>query len=362
VSNASRVAVVATVLNERESLDAWLDGLATQIQRPDEIVIVDGGSHDGTWERLQVWAERMPLVLLRAEGATISCGRNLAIARTTCDIIAVTDAGTRAGSDWLAELCKPFASDAVDVVAGFFVPRLTSRWERALAATTLPDVTEVDPKTFLPSSRSVAFRRTWFEAGVCYPEWLDYCEDVVWDLSLRRAGARVVFAPAAAVEFRVRPTLLAFARQYFFYARGDGKAGLFARRHAIRYTAYGVLLVGVLRGRPVELSVLAAAGLAYIAPAARRLRWRDRVARRHVVEMLLLVPLVAALRAAGDAAKMAGYPCGLWWRWRRFGGLGWQTSWRRVSPSGRLWCSGRLSTRSRQPTSRPAGGSRSDLR
>ena len=36
-----------------------------------------------------------------------------------------------------------------------------------------------------------------------------------------------------------------FSRQYYFYARGDGKANLWFKRHLIRYLTYFVLTPGI---------------------------------------------------------------------------------------------------------------------
>ena len=98
--------------------------------------------------------------------------------------------------------------------------------------------TKSTPETFLPSSRSVAFRKAaWITAGG-YPEWIDYCEDLIFDLRLREIAAPMIFEPGALVYFRPRPSLNAFYRQYYRYARGDGKADLWRKRHAIRYATY----------------------------------------------------------------------------------------------------------------------------
>ena len=49
----SAVSVIATVLNEAEDIDGLVSSLLQQTLQPAEIVVVDGGSTDGTWERLQ---------------------------------------------------------------------------------------------------------------------------------------------------------------------------------------------------------------------------------------------------------------------------------------------------------------------
>ena len=116
-----------------------------------------------------------------------------------------------------------------------------------MGATVLPDRSDIDPATFLPSSRSVAFRKSvWSEVGG-YPEWLDYCEDLIYDLAIRERFGPFTFAPDALVHFRPRTTMRAFFTQYYRYARGDGKANLWPKRHAIRYLTYLVALPGCSR-------------------------------------------------------------------------------------------------------------------
>jgi len=312
---ADRVALVATVLNEGATIDALLASVAAQTRRPDEIRLVDGGSTDDTVARARAWVARdLPLAVDVRPGAGIAAGRNAAIAATRAPLVAVTDAGVRLAPDWLAHLTRPFADPTVDVVAGFFRAAPRTPFEYALGATTLPVEEDVEPARFLPSSRSVAFRRAaWARVGG-YPEWLDYSEDLVFDLALRRAGCRCVFAPRALAYFRPRPTLRAFFRQYYLYARGDGKADLWRKRHAVRYGTYvGLpLLLALLRRQPaLALPALALAG-AYLRRPYQRL-WRLTAGQPAAVRLAAL-PWPPLIRLTGDVAKMLGYPAGVAWR------------------------------------------------
>lgn len=315
------VTLIVTVKNEEASIAGLLDSILTQTRLPDEIIVVDGGSTDRTLDLLESRRNGLPLSVVSQPAATISQGRNAALARASGEFVAVTDAGVRLDPAWLEELVSPFECDegeTVDVVGGFFRADPQSFFELVLGATTLPDEDEIDPARFLPSSRSLAFRRSWYEAGIQYPEWLDYCEDLIFDLRLRRAGARFRFQPVAFVWFRPRRTLGAYFRQYFRYARGDGKSGLFLRRHLIRYLTYLGLLPAVLLVRDRRLLLLVAAGsAAYMRrPWMRLWRGRESLGRGRLAGALALAPV---LRLAGDLAKMAGYPAGLAWRHRRYG-------------------------------------------
>jgi glycosyltransferase involved in cell wall biosynthesis len=330
VVEAPQVAVVATVRDEAATIDDLLQSLLGGRRLPDEIAIVDAGSTDGTWEVLQRWAGRVPALQVQSvPGCGRSEGRNRAIAATTAPWIAVTDGGVRLDPGWLEALLAPLAGpdrQYPDTVSGFFRMAPVTLFELALGATTLPVAREIRPARFLPSSRSVLFSRAAWAAAGGYPVWLDYGEDVVFDLAVRRAGARAVWAPRALAYFRPRSSLGQFYRQYYRYARGDGKALLWPRRHAIRYASYTglLLLVTVIARSGRRPPGLLAAGLlglgaaAYLrAPFERLARPDDRSQRVHGADFLTALALLPVLRLTGDLAKMAGYPAGRLWRLRR---------------------------------------------
>lgn len=329
------VSLIFTVKNEADALPRLLDSIAAQTRAPDEIVVVDGGSTDATLDVLYARAQTLPLQIISSPGANISQGRNIAIRAARGDIICATDAGVRLEPEWVAELVKPFdrrpttddgssavssqRSAVVDVVSGFFVPDPHGVFEIALAATTLPVLRDIVPERFLPSSRSVAFRKRAWEQVSGYPEWLDFCEDLIFDLALRRAGFRFAFAPRALAHFRPRANLRAFFKQYYQYARGDGKANLWFLRHVIRYVTYLVAaplclaLVG-LGIRDWRLSVLGFGFFGMFFTAYKRLlpMLRDLSASEKL-RALIWVPII---RVTGDVAKMIGYPVGIVWRMR----------------------------------------------
>jgi glycosyltransferase involved in cell wall biosynthesis len=302
------------VLDEADSIDDLLESIAVQTVLPDEVLIVDGGSRDDTWQRLQGWQSRLPvpLHLVQAPGVSIARGRNLAIQAAAHELIAVTDAGVRLEPTWLEHLLATCAAD-IDVVSGFFQPNPCTVFERAMGATVLPALADVDPESFLPSSRSVLFRREMWKTVTGYPEWLDYGEDLVFDLALKRAGARFAFAPGARVWFKPRGSFAAFFRQYYYYARGDGKADLWRRRHAIRWASYMLLGVLLWRRGPGLLLVLAGAAGYTRRPYARLLPLLRGLSTGQIAYALALVPVI---RLVGDVAKMLGYPVGVWWRIR----------------------------------------------
>ena len=315
-----KVSVICTVLNEGQTVQNLLDSLVRQRRAADEIIFVDGGSTDETVTTLESYAAKhhLPLKVIVAPGANISRGRNIAIEAAAGPIIASTDAGVRLAENWLAELLKPFEAESPpQVVAGFFVPDPQTVFELAMGATVLPLVSDISLATFLPSSRSVAFMKASWEAAGRYPEWLDYCEDLIFDLRLRAVAGPFAFTPQAIVYFRPRGSLHAFFKQYYQYARGDGKADLFRKRHAIRYLTYLValpllLMLGVIVSPWWWLfgAILGSLGLFYTPYRRLILSW-EQLSRNEKLQASLWVPII---RITGDIAKMIGYPVG--WKWR----------------------------------------------
>lgn len=348
-----RVSLIITVKNEAAAVPRLFDSILAQTRAPDEIVVVDGGSTDETVARLRDYTSRLPLRIIPAPGLNISQGRNAAVRASGGELICSTDAGVRLDPRWVEELIKPFELNAktesaartkdeadsspgpvphqpqsapdllqpltADVVSGFFLPDPHSIFETALAATTLPALAEIRPEKFLPSSRSIAFRRSAWEQVNGYPEWLDFCEDLIFDFALRARNFHFAFAPNALVHFRPRPSLRAFFKQYYQYARGDGKANLWMGRHLIRYGTYlvGLPMILAMLASPYWVLGFALLLLGFVAmlfTPYRRLFPRLRgLATSSQASALALVPIV---RVTGDVAKMLGYPVGVLWRVR----------------------------------------------
>jgi glycosyltransferase involved in cell wall biosynthesis len=316
------ISLIATVLNEGDNIHHLLRSLVAQTRSPDEIVIVDGGSTDHTVALIESYRDQLPLRVLVEPGCNISRGRNVAIAAAQGDIIAVTDAGVVLAADWLEHLVPPLLSDPeCQVVSGFFQAAPQNAFEAAMGATVLPLLDDINPATFLPSSRSVAFRKSAWAGVGGYPEWLDYSEDLIFDLRLKARAGSFAFAPRALAHFRPRRSLRAFFKQYYRYARGDGKADLWRKRHAIRYLTYLVgapliLLLGWQVHGLLWLLFLPGAWVYLRRPYQRLPAMLRRVPGRLTPwDQVYAFVLPPVIRVVGDVAKMLGYPAG--WRWRQ---------------------------------------------
>jgi len=296
------VAIIVTVRNEAASVDALLDSLLSGSRIPDEIVVADGGSTDATFERLRVRAAQDPRIRAILAPGNRALGRNAAVRAAKASVIACTDAGVEVERDWLARITHPFESDpGIDVVAGFYRPVGRTWFERAAGVVSAPRLEDLDLSLFLPSTRSIAFRRSAWERVRGFDETLAHNEDTPFALSLKRAGARFTFEPLAIVRWHPRSDLRSFYRQHRRFGFGDGESrvqGWFYATLAAKY-ALGALLF--LLGFTFEIAwwVLAAGVTAFVLSQTRR-----GIGQVGILEAVIVVP---ALKLVYDAAYLSGY-------------------------------------------------------
>lgn len=262
----SKITVISTVLNEEKSIAELLEALSTQTFPFEEIIVVDAGSKDQTVAIMEKYAQSLPLKVLVHPGATRAEGRNSAIKEAKGDIIASIDGGCIPHPDWLENLVMPLIEDpTVDVVGGFYEPIVSTPLQEALAVLTVPSLESISPMDFLPSSRSIAFRKGVWEKIGGYPEWMKSAEDTVFDLLMKKAGARFLFRPEAIVKWHIRDSLKGIFKQFFEYSYWDARAGVFfPHYHKVWLYLSGVFLFVVSFFYPPLFFLLAFGFLLYI--------------------------------------------------------------------------------------------------
>ena len=120
VQAAADLTLVVPVRDEEHTVDRLAAQIAAQHLEPAAVIFVDGGSTDGTVDRLRGWCGRHPSwrVIETADG-TPGRGRNVGIDAATTEWIALTDAGIDIDPSWLARLMRVADSHpGADVVWG----------------------------------------------------------------------------------------------------------------------------------------------------------------------------------------------------------------------------------------------------
>jgi len=243
-----KASVICTVKNEEGTILDWLKSLEKQSKIPDEVIIVDGGSTDRTVDLIKEFMRNsgLNIRLIVSPGANIAQGRNIAVKNSIYDIIASTDAGCKLHPRWFENIIKPFEEDpSVDVVSGVYLPWYENEFQEVAGYIIFPEVDKLDPKKFLPSSRSVAFKKEAWRLIGGYPECLYTAEDTLFDLKLRKMGMKFALARNAIVYWRIRRNLKGIFKQYFNYAKGDGIALIRLKKFILLYSLL-MFLIGLI--------------------------------------------------------------------------------------------------------------------
>jgi glycosyltransferase involved in cell wall biosynthesis len=261
--------MVTTVLNAHEGLHALLDSLIEQTRMPDEVIVVDGGSTDGTLAVVHHAMRRDKRIrLIEHPGANIAQGRNVGIAAATGEIILSSDTGCRLDPQWAAHLIRPFGQHPdMELVAGFYKIDPQNLTEAVVGTATMRGALDpVNPDTFNPSCRSVAFTKALWERAGGFPEFVGV-DDTLFNIKLRQMDVKRCFVPEAVVHWQPRSTLASIYRQFRHYASWRGHTQLDAqgiRYHLRNLIACLVLLVVAVCFPPAWLPLLAAAAYFYV--------------------------------------------------------------------------------------------------
>jgi glycosyltransferase involved in cell wall biosynthesis len=256
------ISFVTTVYNEENTISSLLESLFNQTCLPDEVIIVDGDSHDTTVKRIRNFLstlpknKSLPKVHLISKPCNRSEGRNLGIKMAKGEIIVLTDAGCVLDKHWVEKIVKPFANNSVDAVAGYYAGRTQSIFQQCQIPYFLVMPDQLNPKHFLPATRSMAIKKqVWEELGG-FPEEYSHNEDYVFAKKLKKMGKKIVFAGDAIVYWIPKKTLKDCFLMFFRHAYGDAEARILRPKVVFIFFRYFIVLLLMLSSVIFRLSLI----------------------------------------------------------------------------------------------------------
>jgi succinoglycan biosynthesis protein ExoA len=223
------------LFNEADSIDSCLQTLADQdYEGPLEILVAEGGSTDGTQDRLRMWQAKLPeLKVIDNPRRLQSHGLNLLAEHASGEILVRADGHTTYRPDYVRRSVETLQRTGAMVVGGLMRPIGITRFTRAVAvAMTSPwaigtaKFRHATNETEADAVYLGAMKRSDFLAGGgirTFPTGV--AEDADFFFRLAKNGARVVLDPLIVSSYQPRGDLVGLFRQFRRY--GQGKAEMF---------------------------------------------------------------------------------------------------------------------------------------
>ncbi len=193
-----RVTACVVVKDRLEMMRDCLDALAVQEGVDHDLVVIDNGSTDGTYEMLtgRTATFPVPLKVARVPGP-VGAARQAAVDHAAAPIVAFTDSDCIPAPDWLSRLAAPFGDEALDVVQGRTDPVVepTGRW---------PKTIRIDGWTDRYETCNIAYRTSALRAAGGFDRAAEFGgEDTTAGWRVRRLGRRHAYASGALVHHAV---------------------------------------------------------------------------------------------------------------------------------------------------------------
>jgi glycosyltransferase involved in cell wall biosynthesis len=226
-SDHPHISVVVPVYNGEKTIVQTVECLLRQSLKPDEIIVVDDGSTDGTREALRRFGRRITVLTQPNSGP--ASARNRGVRAAKCAFIAFTDSDCLPGEDWLFNLSRGFDGDRVAGVGGAVrsaIRGLTSEYVDAIRLLD-PQPGEDGAIPYLITANACFRRNALFEAGLFNERFRkpggeepDLC------FRIKRLGYEFRFVEQALVHHHHRQTIKSFLTTIANYGEGLYLLGL----------------------------------------------------------------------------------------------------------------------------------------
>ena len=253
------VSIVVPILNEAQDIASLL-GTILALDPPQsgfEVLVVDGGSNDGTQKIVEALAAKWCNLCLYDNAKRLSsAGRNVGSRYSRGQYIVYIDGHCQIPrSDYLLRLVDIFRSTGADCLCrpqsltdmadGGWACAIAKARHSAFGHYPGSDIYDNAPGWTNPRSAGAAYRKQCYEAVGGFDESFDACEDVEFNHRVAASGFSAYRHPDLAVRYRVRSTLPRLFVQMRRYGRGR-------TRLAIKHpSATFWLLPGILISIPV---------------------------------------------------------------------------------------------------------------
>lgn len=215
-----KVSIIITTYNDARTIDACLDSLKKLSYKNKEVIFVDGGSNDGTQEKII----NAKFVLLKDEHKGVAAARNIGIKASTGDIIIFSDGDCVFPKDWIEKLIRPLEDPLVGASGGpDLAPKKVSIHTKCVNYLMTSFLTsgglrggDITLCKLSPSGCNLAIKKSILQEVDMFDEnFAGRGEEKELETRIRRQGFKIKFAKDAFVYHYRRTNTSAFLKQTY---------------------------------------------------------------------------------------------------------------------------------------------------
>jgi glycosyltransferase involved in cell wall biosynthesis len=113
-----KVSLIIPVFNEEKYIGPCLDSLEKQIEKPDEIIIVDDNCTDNTINIVKKYKKSLPIKIVKEKKKGVVFARNKGFSKAKGDILVRCDADSILPKNWIKKIKENFSKNKIDGLTG----------------------------------------------------------------------------------------------------------------------------------------------------------------------------------------------------------------------------------------------------
>jgi O-antigen biosynthesis protein len=203
-----------------KTIDQCLASVFQQTLLPDEVVVVDGNSEDGTLEIIK----KYPAKVVTEPGLGYGYARNIGLENATGDIIAFVDSDCQLEKNYLTELIPPLANAESNIagVGGITYPIKKNLISESLNVRLFGISTDTENKIReidTIGGGTSAYHKELLKKIGGFDTEVTGGEDYELNIRLRKAGYKLLLIPTA-ISYHLHPTTLKkLAKKWYNYGK-----------------------------------------------------------------------------------------------------------------------------------------------
>ena len=205
--------IAVLCFNQAQTIGHVIESAMNQSRKPDEIIVVDDGSYDGSPEIVRSFGDFVRLIV-HEENKGRAAARSTALKYASSDVVAYLDGDTTADPRLLESLLHEFKSPEIGAVGAIVretcITTMSDRWRARHGTAQQVSETNFDAQVLfgwgLSCRRVVALSLGGFRPG---------SEDIDISIRLRENGYRLVLTPHARVYHTRSDTLQSLLKMVY---------------------------------------------------------------------------------------------------------------------------------------------------